>query len=550
MPLPVELPPHGQVRQRTGYSISVRSTGLPMLSIAHWSDELEAMLDALPEVAVSIAGSVRGPFADLPRLAPYADRIVAFGVPEDVRGDLSPVNAFANLRHLSAHAKVKGIDLRSFTRLQLCLLDGAWELSGLAASAGTLEELHLEGGKAVTLAALAPLHALRKLYLWSVSKLESLDGIEGLPIEELKLYQARALRSVRAVGSLPALRVLSLDAARGVTDVDTVGGATTLEELMLVACGPARSFDFVAGLHRLHTFHVEGTEVVEAPASLAPFAGLRSLRTLRLRSGLRDATDVERLGELHDLELLVLEGLPSLPSVGWMRELGRLCYLYLDAAVEDGDLAPIAALPRLGDVRLGRHRKHHSHTQAQLKAILEARHPEIVAAREERDRVLREASEEARRLGHTGVAKPAAALPPEPATVAGFPASVMRDVPWRFSTVATSRDQVVAAVKEEISIDDAALMWDPDALVLPAPRLRVRVPGFGDGEAEDGSDEDALLELAAADARGFTAAELLFRLHQAAAALVGDTDYRYFEGLALVGAGNGDVPTYELRLGS
>ena len=60
-PLPIDLPPHGQLRQRAGYSIGVRSTGLPMLSIARWSDELEAMLDALPEVSVGIAGSVQGP---------------------------------------------------------------------------------------------------------------------------------------------------------------------------------------------------------------------------------------------------------------------------------------------------------------------------------------------------------------------------------------------------------------------------------------------------------------------------------------------------------
>lgn len=552
--LPFELPLPGESRQRVGYSVSVRSTGLPMLSIAHWSDELEAMLGALPEVSVGVAGSLRGVFADLPRLAPYADRIVAFSAHEEVRGDLSLVNDFTNLRELSTHAKAKGIELRSFTRLWRCLLDGAWDLAGLAASAGTLEELHLEGGKAVTLAALAPLHALRELSLWSTSKLESFDGIEGLPIEELRVYQAGALRSVRAVTSLTALRVLSLDGARGVADLDAIGDAAALEELMLAAAGTAPSFDFVARLARLRVFHFEGTEVAAAPASLTPFAGLRSLRTLRLRSGLRHATDVERLGELHELEVLVLEGLPSVASVAWMGGFTRVRCLHLDAAVEDGDLSPIAALPRLGEVRLGRHRKHHSHTQAQLKAIIEARHPEIVAAREERDRMLREVSEEAQRKGYIGVSTPAPAPPPTPETapktVGGLPTAVMRDVPWRFSTSAATRDEVVAAVEAELREGDSSAVWDADALVLPAPRLRVRIPGFGNGEEEDGSDQDAVLELITDDARGFSAAGLLFRLHEAAAPLVGGTDYRYFEGLVLLDAGDGGVPTYELRLGS
>ena len=552
--LPFELPTPGESRQRDGYSVSVRPTGLPMFSIARWSDELEAMLDALPEVSVSVAGSLRGAFADLPRLAPYADRIVAFSAHEEVRGDLSLVNRFTNLRELSTHAKVKGVELRSFTRLSRCLLDGAWDVGELAASAGTLEELHLEGGKATTLAALAPLRALRTLSLWSTSKLESFDGIEGLSIEDLKVYQARALHSVRAVASRPALRILSLDGARGVADLDAIGAAAALEELMLDAAGTASSFDFVAGLARLRVFHFEGTEVAAAPASLAPLAGVRSLRTLRLRSGLRHAADVERLGELHELELLVLEGLPSVASVAWMGGLTRLRYLRLDAAVEDGDLSPIAALPGLREVRLGRHRKHQSHTQEQLAAIIEARHPDIVAAREERGRMLREASEEAQRDGDIGVSTPASAPPrapvTAPATVGGLPTAVMRDVPWRFSTSAATRAAVLDAVEAELRQGDSPAAWDADALVLPVPRLRVCVPGFGDREEEDGSDEDAVLELSADDARGFTTAGLLFRLHEAAAPLVGGTDYRYFEGLVLLDAADGSVPTYELRLGS
>ena len=555
--IPVPLPVPGELRQRDGYSISVRSSGLPMLSVARWSDEFEAMLAALPAVSVSIAGSVQGTFHALPRLLPYADRIVAFSAPDGLRGDLSPVNALGRLEELSLHAKARGVDLSSFPRLRRCLLDGAWDLAGLAA-ARELEELHLEGARAPTLAALAPLRSLRGLSLWTMSRLESLDGIEGLPIETLKIYQARALRSARAVASLPALRVLELDGVRSLGDVAEVGHAATLEELAIIAAAPLPAFDFVAGLARLRQFHLAATDVAATPASLAPFRGLRKLHTLRLLSGLEHATDVEVIGELHELRLLVLNGLRTIPSLAFVRTLERLDYLGVDAAIEDGDLSPVAELPHLTAFRLGRHRAHYSHTAAQLAAIIDERHPEVRAGREHLRRLLDEGSDEARRNGWTGPAarssRPAAA--PPAAAEGGFPAALMRDVPWRFDERAATREALVAVVERASREATPEVPWDANAIVLAAPRLRVAVPGFGEPDgADDDADGDAdgdaaVVALESGDPAGFTAGDLLFRLHVAVGPLVSDTDYRYFEGLVLTGVAGDGVPVYELRLGS
>ena len=65
MELPVPLPAPGDVRPRDGYSLSIRPTGLPMLSIARWSGELEVMLTELPAFSIAVAGSDGVPVYEL-----------------------------------------------------------------------------------------------------------------------------------------------------------------------------------------------------------------------------------------------------------------------------------------------------------------------------------------------------------------------------------------------------------------------------------------------------------------------------------------------------
>ena len=518
-------PAPGDWNRFPGFTVHSGGADLaPGISISAWTDELEAALAMLPAVRVGPAGHLYGPWADAPRLLPHADRIVGFTAPEGTTGDLSTINGLHRVEHLSL-GKVKGVDLASFPRLRFCSLDGPWDLAPLA-GASSLEELHLEGSRLRTLAQLAPFRRLRLAYLWLMGRLESLDGIEGLPIEVLSMYQARALGSIAAVASLPALRQLKLDGVPALEDLAAAGGAATVEEVMVAGMGTIASLDWATTLPGLRVLSVEVKRSPEHPLSLAPLASLGALRRFAL-FGVDAVAGVEPLRAVPGLEQLVLN-VKQLDSIGFIRGLPRLRHLSMEGDVLDGDMSPVLEHPSLTSISLGRHRKHYSHR-------LDPRRPVVAAA----------APKPAKRKAPA--ARPAAPAAPV-ARRDGLPVELLRDVAWRFDDPADSRDALVASVARRATDDEApAPPFDADRLVLVAPRVQVVVPGFAD-PADDAAD-DAVVALVADSPLGFTAGGLLWALHQRLGPLVGDRDHRYFEGLALH-ASDDRVPVYAVRLGS
>lgn len=131
------------------------------------------------------------------------------------------------------------------------------------------------------------------------------------------------------------------------------------------------------------------------------------------------------------------------------------------------------------------------------------------------------------------------------------PGFLLRNVYWAFDgDPFADIETFERAVIERMTALDEGDEWDPTERVLPRRRVRVKYHGVIDPESCE-YDEDLVVELRTGEAEGFTAGELLFRLHNAVVAQLRDADHRYFEGLELLEpGGDHEPPLYELVQGS
>ena len=73
---------------------------------------------------------------------------------------------------------------------------------------------------------------------------------------------------------------------------------------------------------------------------------------------------------MHSLEELLIIAGPPLRSLAFLTGLARLRWLGLwDTKIEDGDLAVLLEMPALQRVQISPHRKHHSHTAAEIARL-------------------------------------------------------------------------------------------------------------------------------------------------------------------------------------
>jgi hypothetical protein len=128
-----------------------------------------------------------------------------------------------------------------------------------------------------------------------------------------------------------------------------------------------------------------------------------------------------------------------------------------------------------------------------------------------------------------------------------IPDQILADILWSFdgSPFDDVREfaEEVGRYQVEISGDHS---WAPDEVVLPVQEVVIDFPD----EDDDGSDGPAAVHFLSDDGKGFTAGELLFKIHNAFVERAVDTDHYFFEGLALVSNVSGKPPVYRLNTGS
>ena len=133
-----------------------------------------------------------------------------------------------------------------------------------------------------------------------------------------------------------------------------------------------------------------------------------------------------------------------------------------------------------------------------------------------------------------------------------YPRDLLDDVAWNFDPPRfRSQARFEEAVRELYRDMGWEFEWRPAQVVLRCPRVRAR-PDFWD----DYPPEEAprfVTELTADDPAGFTAVELLFKVHNAFLRRWQEDagDHTFFEGFHLADAPAGDTaPLYTICLGS
>jgi len=91
--------------------------------------------------------------------------------------------------------------------------------------------------------------------------------------------------------------------------------------------------------------------------------------------------------------------------------------------------------------------------------------------------------------------------------------------------------------------------WDPQQLLLKSPRVKIRHERWDD-EHDEEAEAETVIELSTRNPAGFTAGELMFKMHYAVVEYLRDMDHRFYEGLILDEDASGPVPLYEIMLGS
>jgi len=132
-------------------------------------------------------------------------------------------------------------------------------------------------------------------------------------------------------------------------------------------------------------------------------------------------------------------------------------------------------------------------------------------------------------------------------TSTSVPVELLSDVPWSFSGQPHSSCEAFSvAIGEYLSRIGQSGVWNPDALVLAQPKVLVTYSCWrGDEEF------DPVVELTSEGVAGFTASELLFKLHNAVLGDMAETDHHFFEGLRLNSKPVGEVPPlYIVQQGS
>lgn len=136
---------------------------------------------------------------------------------------------------------------------------------------------------------------------------------------------------------------------------------------------------------------------------------------------------------------------------------------------------------------------------------------------------------------------------------ARYPRELLKDVCWCFSRPKfRSRARFEQACRRYYRQLGWDFNWRPEELVLPCPRVRVR-PNFWDDYVPPEEEERFITELTADNSSGFTAGELLFKVHNVFLQRWEEDagDYVYFEGLSLVKpAAGGSPPLYDIDIGS
>ncbi|MGI8959536.1 MAG: hypothetical protein ACR2IV_07225 [Bryobacteraceae bacterium] len=240
-----------------------------------------------------------------------------------------------------------------------------------------LESLYAAGAHSDVRIALdrLPAHSLRQLSIprWATESVAGLAKLTGLQQLAVEMYPADSVEPVSELHNLTYLRIsggkgwaslrscVQLEEAHLIdvrmANLHRWNTWKRLRHLALTGAG-LRSLAGIGAMERLESLML----IMVGAGDLSPIRGLLNLRevTFRYVRGCRDLGGLAGLPELKRLNIdQSVSSDRDIFHVETLRPLAALPYLeevvLLGTAIDDGDLSPLAQLPNLRKVRLGRH---------------------------------------------------------------------------------------------------------------------------------------------------------------------------------------------------
>jgi hypothetical protein len=270
---------------------------------------LAEWLRAHPQVKLRAYGSYDGSIADLDflRFFPFVRAFSADALHDSLRSLQGLAHLSDELEDLTIGATRHRLDLGiigRFRSLRTLSLDG--HLAGVAilSELTALEDLTL---RSITLPNLAPLLPLRRLLALHL-KLGSAGDLALLPevgrLQHVELWMIRGLSDISAVGRMPHLRYLVLQALRRVEQLPDLSAATELRRVHLVTMrgirdlGPLASAPALEELALMEMGHLQPDDLrclVALPKLRAVTPHLGSLERYEAAKALLPLPDVPQL---------------------------------------------------------------------------------------------------------------------------------------------------------------------------------------------------------------------------------------------------------------
>ncbi len=326
--------------QDRGFYVSPGGGG--EIVITKWSPDLARALAETRSAKLRISDWQE---PGLEALVPFCDQIVRIFVECDI-ADLSAVAQLTALEELNVRGGLETIDFSRVRHLKTLAVSDRAPRFGSLSACPSLRVLSITDCGLPDLTPLSGLSALTELEV-SEAPLKSLVGITGMrSLTRLALLQV-------PIGNLEGLQQ-----------------ATDLSELVMASVGRLLSIAPATMLPRLKMLDIDGARRV---ADVERIGEMTALEDLRLTSV--SLPSVAFLSRLSRLKQLVLNSVGRIPSLSFLRGLAALESFApgLNTIVEDGDMSILLELPALKRVTYTE-RRHYRPRWAEISSTLISRH--------------------------------------------------------------------------------------------------------------------------------------------------------------------------------
>ncbi|MEI6604470.1 MAG: DUF4062 domain-containing protein [Verrucomicrobiota bacterium] len=202
----------------------------------------------------------------------------------------------------------------------------------------------------VDISPLARFRNLRKLDLSECSSLKDLSPLADLPeMITLKLDLCNNLQDIAPLGRLASLLNLTLRGCESLEDASPLASLSALRHLELIA-----NFTLLknaAAIGNLHALEVLILDINESLNDPTPIGNLHSLKILEI-SHFNNWENLDFVSRMRGLEQLIWTGCDSLNDMAGLRNLCELEFLLLNGCQRLVDLRPLAELGKLSKLVL------------------------------------------------------------------------------------------------------------------------------------------------------------------------------------------------------